>query len=181
MHRIEAYVTLALIFVATTTVLYLPVLFVLKKRGKSVIRQLGYLALFCSAFLIIFATILFSWPITFRPERYVLNLIPFQWLSEPDIKNQLIVEVVPNVWMFLPLGMFLPVVFKKMRRIYKTALIVFFVTFSVEFFQYFIGRSSDIDDIIANLSGGIIGYGIFRGFDRLFQRKNWWNKFLGGA
>jgi len=88
-------------------------------------------------------------------------------------------EVVPNIMMFIPLGIFVPVVFEKTRKFYRTAFIAFLVTFSVEFFQYFIGRSSDIDDIIANLLGGIIGYGIFRIFNRLLTNKKWWNIFIG--
>ncbi len=59
-----------------------------------------------------------------------------------------------------------------MRKLYRMVLIVFLVTFSVEFFQYFIGRLSDIDDIITNLLGDIIGYGIFKILNYLFKDKN---------
>jgi len=59
------------------------------------------------------------------------------------------------------------------------ALAAFVVTFSVEFFQYFIGRFSDIEDLIANLSGAIIGYGIFKIFSYIFKNGTWWNKFVG--
>ena len=34
-------------------------------------------------------------------------------------------------------------------------------TFAVEFIQYFIGRSSDIDDIILNVISIVVGYGIY--------------------
>jgi len=156
--------------------MYLPILLVLRKKGKGIIRQLSYLALFSSIFLIIFATILFM-PITFTPEQYVLNIKPFQWLREINSIKQFTVEIIPNIMLFIPLGIFIPVVFEKVRKLYKTTLIVFFVTVSVEFFQYFIGRSSDVDDIIANLLGGIIGYGIFKVFNCLFRKKEWWNKF----
>ena len=63
MHRIQAHITLAIIFVIGITILYLPIMAKLKRKGKSIIRQCGYLGLFCSLFLIIFATILFV-PIT---------------------------------------------------------------------------------------------------------------------
>lgn len=179
LHRIEAYVTLALILVAMISILYLPALLVLRKKDKSVIRQLGYLALFCSVFLILFATIFFVMPITFSPEQYILNVKPFQWLAEGNAIRQFIVEVIPNVMMFIPLGVFLPVVFKKMRRLYKTAIVAFAFTFSIEFTQYFIGRSADIDDIIANFLGGLIGYGLFRALDYLLKDKIVWDKLIG--
>ena len=103
-------------------------------------------------FLIIFATILFV-PITFHPEQYVINLVPFNW---EDDTNQIIVEVIPNIMMFVPLGFFIPVIFKNKRKLYKTTIMVFLLTFSIEFFQYFIGRSADINDIITNLLGELL-------------------------
>jgi len=150
MHRIQAHITLAIIFVIGITILYLPIMAKLKRKGKSIIRQCGYLGLFCSLFLIIFATILFV-PITLHPEQYILNFIPFNWIfEEEDVINHFIVEVVPNIMMFIPLGIFIPVILKNKRNILKTLVMVLAVTFSVEFVQYFIGRSSDINDIITN-------------------------------
>ena len=173
MHRIEAYVTLGIIFIAIISVLYLPILFKLKKKGISPLRQLGYLGLFCSIFLIVYATILFM-PITFTPETHTLNLVPFNFTDF----NQFVVEKVPNIMLFIPLRFFMPIVFKSTRKFYKTALISFVITFSIEFFQYFIGRSSDIDDIITNLLGAIIGYGIFFIVNKIFKNQKWWNKLI---
>ena len=50
------------------------------------------------------------------------------------------------------------------------------MTFSVEFFQFFIGRSADIDDVITNLLGAVIGYAIFKVFNGLLKQKKWWNE-----
>lgn len=178
MHRIEAYIRLALIFIVIISVLYLPILVYLKKKGKSVIRQLGYIGLICSIFLIIFATILFV-PITFHPEEYILNIKPFNWIGNIDSFQQVLVEKVPNIMLFIPLGFFIPIVLKNKRKLYKTTLIAFGITFSVEFFQYFIGRSSDIDDIITNLLGAIIGYAIFKILNHFLEQKKWWKKLIG--
>lgn len=177
LHRIEAYVRLALIFIVIISILYLPILVILKKKGKSVIRQLSYIGLICSIFLIIFATILFV-PITFQPEAYILNIQPFNWIGGTDSFQQVVVEKVPNIMLFIPLGFFIPIVLKSKRKLYKTSLICFCVTFGVEFFQYFIGRSSDIDDIITNLLGAIIGYMIFKACNYFLEHKKWWNEFI---
>ncbi len=176
----EAYTTLALIFIVIINILYLPILLILKKKGKSIIRQLSFIGLICSVFLIVFATILFV-PITFQPEQYILNLIPFNWIGNTDGFQQVVVEKVPNIMLFIPLGCFIPIVFASKRRLDQTALISFAVTFSVEFFQFFIGRSSDIDDVITNLLGAVIGYGFFKVFHALWQEKKWWNQFLGNT
>lgn len=170
-------------FIVGIIILYLSIMFKLKKKGIKIIRQLSYLGLICSFFIILFATILFV-PIVNTFTNFTFNLgsdlnfIPFGWLREPNVINQIINEVIPNIIMFIPLGFFIPVVFKKMRKISNTALIVILITFSIEFIQYFVGRSSDIDDIIINLLGGIIGYGIFKVFNDLLKDKKWWNKFI---
>lgn len=179
MHRIEAYIRLALIFIMIISILYLPILFILRKKGKNFIRQLSYIGLFCSIFLIIFATILFV-PINFHPEIHVLNIKPFNWVGNIDSFNQFVVEKLPNIMLFIPLGFFIPIVFKSKRKFYKTSLISLFVTFSIEFFQYFIGRSSDIDDIITNMIGAIIGYIVFILLNKIFMKQKWWNSFVGG-
>jgi len=178
---IQGYIRLAIIIIVIISVLYLPILFVLKKKGKGFTRQLSYLLCFLAFFFIVFATIiLFNIPIDFSPEEHFLNLIPFgRFGEEVNVLNTITDEIMPNIMIFIPLGVFIPIAFEKMRKLYKTAFIVFLVTFSVEFFQYFIGRKSDIDDIMTNLLGGIIGYGIFKVLNYLFKDKKWWNKFMG--
>ena len=178
MHRLEAYIRLAVIFVVLIGVIYLPVMAFLKRRGVRVVRQIGYLGLFCAAFLIVFATILFV-PITLHPEQYILNLKPFGWIGSTESLQQFIVEKIPNIMLFIPFGFFLPTVFQSKRKWYKTAVIAFFMTFGVEFVQYFIGRSADIDDVITNLLGAMIGYSVFNMFCRLFHWRKWWNALLG--
>lgn len=177
MHRLEAYIRLAIIFIVIINIIYLPVLIRLKRKGKSVLRQLSYIGLFCSVFLIIFATILFV-PITFQPETHSLNLRPFNWIGNVDSFEQLVVEKVPNIILFIPFGMFLPMVWKSKRKLYQTVLVSFGLTFSIEFFQYFIGRSSDIDDVLTNLLGAIIGYGIFKVLNYFERNKKWWKELL---
>lgn len=175
MHRIEAYITLAIIFVIIIVILYLPILFILKKRGKSLIRQLSYIGLICSIFLIIFSTLLFV-PINLHPEEHILNLNPLNWIGNIDSMQQFIVEKIPNILLFIPLGFFIPIVFRHQRKIYKTIIISFLLTFSVEFIQYFIGRFADIVDIITNLSGSILGYGIYSILDKLCKSNRLWKK-----
>ena len=150
MHRLEAYIRLAVIFFVLIGVIYLPVMAFLKRRGVRGMRQIGYLGLLCAAFLIVFATILFV-PITLHPEQYILNLKPFGWIGSTESPQQFIVEKIPNIMLFIPFGFFLPMVFQSKRKWYKTAVIAFLMTFGVEFVQYFIGRSADIDDVITNL------------------------------
>ena len=50
------------------------------------------------------------------------------------------------------------------------------ITVLIEITQYFTGRAADIDDVIMNTVGGMLGFGIDSGFNRLLQGKSWWRK-----
>lgn len=65
--------------------------------------------------------------------------------------------IVGNIIMFIPLGFFLPFVFKNLNR-RKSFMISLIVPFVIEFLQLFVGRSFDIDDLICNFLGIIIGF-----------------------
>lgn len=110
----------------------------------------------------------FFMPITFTPETHTLNLVPFNLTDF----NQFVVEKFPNIMLFIPLGFFMQIISKNTRKFYKTVLISFAITFSIEFFQYFIGSSFDIDDVITNLLGVSIGYAIFFMTNMIFKNKN---------
>ena len=174
--RLDAMIILAVIFLLGVMIFYLPVFFVLKKKGKGGLRQLSYLLFLWSFLLILFVTLT---PITFSPEQYHLNLRPFLWLEGGNVNRIELMESVGNVLMFIPLGFLLPAVFKKVRKIYLLAGVIFIITFSIEFIQYFMGRIADIDDVLENFLGGIIGYGIFTAFNKLLQSRRWWSRFIG--
>ena len=92
-----------------------------------------------------------------------LNLVPFRGLQEtwgmPEPKK--IAQTVANVVMFIPLGLMMPVAFRRMRNFWKTALSLALFSFAIEFTQYFTGRSADIDDLMLNTLGGVLGYLLF--------------------
>ena len=176
------YLKLFIFFIILIPILYLPVFLVLKKKGNGIIRQSSHLFFLWSLFIIVFFTIiLFNLPFDMHPRRHVLNLWPLKWLWERNVTRRLFREISPNIVLFIPLGFFLPTAFKHMRKIQMTALVSFTVTFCVEFFQYFIGRASDVDDLIANLSGSLIGYGLYKLSDYLFKNERWWQKITGAS
>ncbi len=179
MHRIFAYVELALIFIIIICILYLPFLFILKKRGHRPIRQMVCLGFGCSVFLIIYAAFLFM-PIEFQlGNHFSCNLIPLHFLIEEDSMRLFVTEKVPNIMLFIPLGLFLPLVFKSMRSGKKTMLCALALTCCIEFIQFFIGRSADIDDVITNFLGALIGYALYSAGNVLWQKTNFWQILLG--
>jgi glycopeptide antibiotics resistance protein len=72
-----------------------------------------------------------------------------------------------NIIMFIPFGIFLPWLYKK--KFWKVVLIAALSASCIEFIQFlnmFAGyyRYVDIDDVILNTSGAVIGYWIFKVF-----------------
>ncbi|MEG0898972.1 MAG: VanZ family protein [Oscillospiraceae bacterium] len=97
-----------------------------------------------------------------------VNLIPtiVKCLSGEFILDSWVKEMlVGNVVMFMPFGFFLPFVTEKLNK--KRALtIAVIVPVVVEFFQLIIGRSFDIDDLICNFFGIVVGCLIANGIKR---------------
>lgn len=58
----------------------------------------------------------------------------------------------------MPLGFLVALIWRKYHSIKKVTILGLSVTCLIEFIQYFIGRSSDIDDILLNTFGTVIGY-----------------------
>lgn len=82
----------------------------------------------------------------------------------------LIVEFVVNVALFVPLGLALPFVCKKISLL-KATLIGFGSSFSIELLQCFIdNRNSNIDDLICNTLGAVVGYLLYLLIKKLFPK-----------
>lgn len=80
------------------------------------------------------------------------------------------INLIGNVVMFIPLGIFPPWIWRKMRSFIKTAAVAAAVIVTVELLQYVtLLGSCDVDDLILNLSGVIIGYGLWKLFG--FRKK----------
>ena len=84
--------------------------------------------------------------------EFTVNLIPFIYMLS-DLVNACL-----NVLLFVPFGFFLPMLWKEFRSIKRVALAGIVATFFIEISQLFTGRATDIDDIITNSIGTLIGY-----------------------
>jgi len=99
-----------------------------------------------------------------------VNLIPFRTLyqyffqTNENVSNWgavSLLNISGNMFLFSPIGFFVPLIWQHLRSFRKILLVGLSVTCFIEIVQLFIGRSTDIDDIILNTIGVIIGYGIF--------------------
>ena len=98
------------------------------------------------------------------------NLIPFKEMFRFEFGSKMFLKnVLGNIILFLPYGFYLSY-FEKLKRVKYVIIFSLFVSLIVETIQYRIGRVFDIDDVILNLVGGVLGYYIYRLFDYLLNK-----------
>ena len=94
-----------------------------------------------------------------------VNIIPFIYMIN-DFSNACL-----NVLLFVNFGFFLQVLWKEFRNAKKVFIAGFAMTSFIEIAQIFTGRATDIDDIITNIAGTLVGYLIAYWFTGIFTRK----------
>ena len=106
--------------------------------------------------------------VTFQDSNYgVSNYIPFKEIFRYNIgSRKFIKNILGNIMLFIPYG-FLSSYILKNRKISITFILSLIVSVTIEVVQYHIGRVFDIDDIILNVLGGIIGGLLFIGIDAI--------------
>lgn len=85
-----------------------------------------------------------------------LQLIPFFEVKE-DLFNCFL-----NVFLFVPFGFFLPALWKQFFTFRNTVLTAFAFTAVIEISQIFCHRLTDVNDLIFNTLGALIGFGILK-------------------
>ena len=92
-----------------------------------------------------------------------INLIPF--------RDGISLSMILNVVRFMPLGFLLPLLWKEYQSLVRTAIIGFCFSCGIEFCQLFNRRVSDVDDLLMNTLGAILGWLIWIVFSRITHLK----------
>ena len=128
---------------------------IVNKKEFVFYKELFYLA------FVVYSISLF-YVVTFEDNNYgTNNFIPFreiiryEFLSTYFIKN-----VLGNVILFIPFGYSVSTLIKS-KKPFAILLVALLTSLTIEVTQYMIGRTFDIDDIILNVIGCIIGYLLF--------------------
>lgn len=89
-------------------------------------------------------------------------LTPFEEISRALNRRSywLLFMLLGNIIMFMPLGFF-PALLWRRWRWWKSLLAGSFASSAIESIQFFIGRSTDIDDVILNTTGALAGFWVF--------------------
>jgi len=91
-----------------------------------------------------------------------INWIPFINLFDYPDTRDILINVIGNTTMFIPLGIVWPIVFKELDTHKKAIVAGVGCSLLIEILQLpFFIRVSDVDDLILNSLGYIMGYGIY--------------------
>ena len=94
--------------------------------------------------------------------NFRINLLPMVYLLDYEIRRGALINVIGNTAMFIPLGIVWPVCFKQLNSHRKVIAAGVGTSLLIEILQLpFYDRVSDIDDLILNSLGFLIGYGIY--------------------
>ena len=93
------------------------------------------------------------------------NLIPFKtislYISRQD--RVAIINLLGNLIAFAPMGIFLPLLFKKQNKLLNFILTNIAIILAIESLQFLsLSGHFDIDDLILNLLGALIIYGLYK-------------------
>jgi glycopeptide antibiotics resistance protein len=101
------------------------------------------------------------------------NLVPFHTLaiywrnlgSEFWMRN-----LFGNLALLLPLGLLGPIALPALDRWWRIALVALLYSVAIELIQRLVpARSADIDDVIVNVTGALLGFLLFKAF-KVFRR-----------
>lgn len=102
-----------------------------------------------------------------------INLIPFETfrmrLTSPQSLSR---YIIPQIVIFIPFGVLLPAILHNHRsRYFITLFSGLLLSIGFEWLQVMTRLGSgDIDDVILNGAGAMIGYHLFRSLDAIYQK-----------
>lgn len=163
----------------------------MQKRTQPSLRQLGILGLCC--YMAALGYILF-YRTGYRPTNafsywdYVkrnIQLIPFHTVkemtalminSEASVNARILaaINIIGNILLMFPAGLFLPIVFKRFHKFSVYALWMLVFITCIEILQVLTACGSfDMDDILLNYVGAMLGFLVFGTVGKLVMRRTY--------
>ena len=91
-----------------------------------------------------------------------INLLPFIYMTDYPTRREILLNLIGNTAMFIPLGIVWPAVFPQLNTHGKRIAAGFGCSLVIEILQLpFFERYTDLDDLILNTAGFLMGYGIW--------------------
>lgn len=113
-----------------------------------------------------------------------VNLMPFKEILRYEVGSRAFYkQVFGNILLFIPLGYF-ATSYCKIKGLGTITLVSLLSSLTIEVTQHYIGRVFDIDDIILNVVGGIVGFLLYTALNAIrthmpkFLQRDWFFNLL---
>ena len=161
--------TWPMLFIFAIVISSIRIVYLKVNREKFVLYKELLTLLFMLYILVLFYIVTYQDPISNSISSY--NFIPFKEMLRYKIGSSLFYKnIIGNLVIFVPFGLFIPYYLKtsKFSIVLGLSLIS---SLAIEFAQQLIiGRVFDVDDIILNVAGSLIGYILFIIIDAITER-----------
>lgn len=152
----------------------LRITYIIKNKKKFVLYEELFLLFFVMYILCLFQVVTFqdvSWSGS--------NFIPFREILRYRVGSKLFFRnIFGNILLFMPYGFF-TAYYLKIKKPWVSIILVLVASLSIEIIQLLIGRVFDVDDILLNLIGGLLGFYVYHILDLIedvtpkFLKKDW--------
>ena len=151
-----------IIIIITVIVSSLRIAYLIKNNQKFCFYKELFMLLFILYLMCLFEIV------TLQDQNYGLsNIIPFKEIFRYEVGSRLFIKnIIGNILLFLPYGYFASD-YLQSKKMWPICLLTMLVSVTIECVQLNIGRTYDIDDVILNTIGGIIGYWLYRLIEKI--------------
>lgn len=149
--------TWPMLLISTIIIVSIRIVYLIKKHERLVLYKEIMKLTFCLYILCLFQVVTFQYDVSWATN----NFIPFKEILRYNITSRLFFKnVLGNMILFLPFGLFTSY-YLKVEKINIPLILTLIASISIEVVQLCIGRVFDVDDIILNVVGGLLGYYIY--------------------
>lgn len=164
-HGVVSF-TWPMILISTIIIVSFRLTYIFKNHEKFVLYKELLMLSFMIYILCLFQVVTFQDEVSWSSN----NFIPFREIFRYNIGSRLFFKnVLGNMVMFMPFGFFISY-YLKTDRAHITVVLTIIASCSIEVVQMLIGRVFDVDDILLNLFGGLVGYFIYSILSKIGDR-----------
>ena len=162
---------LAILLGIISIIFYVLISVFLKVNPKKIIISCIFIVYLTAVAIVTLFPIIIDEKVQYFGNSTWYNIIPFKTITQTlqyGITTTAIAQILGNILMSVPFGVFV-MLFVRNPKWWKMLLFALLLTVGVELSQLIIGlainnmyRTVDIDDIILNVIGTYLGYGIYK-------------------
>lgn len=165
----ESYLLAILVSMVLITIINI----ILNKKSSGKIKWQHYLfGYFLILYLVISLKDIVGFPTLSDLERKVMLGVPIfdPVLNFIPFSSGIEISTILNIIFFMPFGFLLPTLWNKFRKFIPTVFAGFIFSLIIEVGQLFTIRATDIDDLIMNTLGTILGFILFKILSIIFKK-----------